>query len=153
MQCELFDGCGPDAGSSAGDEDDLIDKALAIDDSSLDGLLAGGERLDAEFKQSYREANWLQKADGILTGVMTPAFGAEAQAIVRNVTEKRLAAHAVATAIFRKSQGRWPKDLSELNSELDFELKLDESALAPPGGKPFGYRIDPGPTGEVGARG
>lgn len=118
---------------------DWIDKALAIDDSSLDSLLADGERLRAEFQKSSEEANWLQKADGILTGLMAPAFGAEAQAIVRNLTEKRLAAHAVATAIFRKSQGRWPKDLSELNSELD----LDPATLAPPGGKPFGYRIDP----------
>lgn len=113
---------------------DLMDKALAIDASTLDSLLAGGRRLAADFEQEYRSGGWLRSVDGIMTNLMAPAFDALAEAIVRNRTEHRLAAHAIAVAIFRKSQGRWPSDFSEVD--------LPDADLSPPGGKPFGYRIE-----------
>lgn len=114
---------------------DLMDKALAIDTSSFDSLLAGAEQLEAELNHSQRNGGWLRTVDSLMTGLMAPAFNALAQAIVRNLTENRLAAHALAVAIYGKKHGDWPPDLSAVG--------LDQSALAPPGGKPFGYRIEP----------
>jgi hypothetical protein len=113
---------------------DLIAKAEAIDTSSLDSLLSGARRLQAEFKESHLHGGWLRTVDGIMTGAMAPALEALSEAIVQNRTNNRLAAHAVAVAIFRKSHGRWPADLSV--------LELPAADLSPPGGRPFGYRLE-----------
>jgi hypothetical protein len=59
------------------------------------------------------------------------------EAFVRRAVSHRLAALGIGLRLYEDRYGTLPESLAELT-----ELSLDLTQLKPPGGQPFGYRVD-----------
>lgn len=113
---------------------DLMTKAEQIETPDIDSLRNAGKRMAVETNNVLRNGSWLTRLDSIMTGAMTPAFDAFADALVNKLMRCRLAAIGTKIEICRLTNGRLPANLTELDLPL--------SEFMPPGGEPFGYRIN-----------
>ena len=82
-------------------------------------------------------SGWLAKMDSALTAQAVPSIAAVGEAFVRRAVSHRLAAHGIGLRLYEDRHGTLPESLNELT-----ELSLDLTQLKPPGGQPFGYRVD-----------
>jgi hypothetical protein len=112
---------------------DLFDKAEQLDTSNIDSLLAAGDEMTKEI-EALRRSNWLTQRDALLTLTIVPAFREYSASLATKLVLCRLAVIAIKIELFRLSTHRLPNDLNE--------LELDMTELMPPGGKPFGYKLD-----------
>ncbi len=96
---------------------------IAEQESELSNLLQGG---------------MLQRYDTILTGLLTPSLAAAGDVFAKQATLHRLAALAIAVRLYEHEHGGWPQSLEDL---AEYPL-INLERLVPPGGKPFGYRVD-----------
>ncbi len=111
---------------------DLMAKAEQLETPDIDALRDAGKTMKRELDRLLRHGSWLTTIDGIMTGVMAPAFEPFAEALVRKLILCRLGAVAIKLELFRLATGELPQNLDE--------LELPRSDLMPPGHKPFGYQ-------------
>ena len=88
------------------------------------------------------DGNVFQKFDTLITAMMSPAVAAASGAFVREAAQRRIAALCIGIRLYEKRNGKMPTSLDDLKSLELGELTLDLAALLPPGGKPFGYRVE-----------
>jgi hypothetical protein len=120
---------------------DFIDQILAVPDSDFDQFKTGLDKVEQDLKRKLG-GSLFQKFDTILTGMMTPAVSAAGSAFIRDAVQRRMAALCIGIRVFEKRNGRMPTSLDDLKSLELGELRLEPASLLPPGGKPFGYRVE-----------
>ena len=120
---------------------DLMEQVLSVPDGDFDQFRAGLEKIEQEFRLK-NDGPLIQKFDSAITSMTTPAVSAAGSAYIREATQQRMAAIAIGIRLYEKRNGKMPASLDDLKSLELGELQLDPAALLPPGGKPFGYRVE-----------
>jgi hypothetical protein len=120
---------------------DLIEQILSVPDGDFDQFREGLMKVEQDFRLKH-DGPLLQKFDSAVTSAAAPAVAAAGAAYIREATQRRMAAIAIGIRLYEKRIGEMPASLDELKSLELGELKLDPAALRPPGGKPFGYKVE-----------
>ena len=120
---------------------DLMEQVLSVPDGDFDQFRGGLEKIEQEFRLK-NDGPLLQKFDSAITSMTTPAVAAAGSAYIREATQRRMAAISIGIRLYEKRNGKMPVSLDDLKSLELGELQLDPAALLPPGGKPFGYRVE-----------
>ncbi|HBE66875.1 MAG TPA: hypothetical protein DDW52_01870 [Planctomycetaceae bacterium] len=118
---------------------DIYEKAIEASTEDPAELLKNTQELEAWMQERFGSMNLLQQFDSILSGMLTPAMAAGGRAFSRIAIQHRIAILAGGVRMFEQETGSFPEDLSELS-----KYGIDVSQLQPPGGKPFGYRVEDG---------
>lgn len=120
---------------------DFIEQVLAVPDGDFDQFRAGLSKVELELK-SRLDGTVLQKYDSVMTAMMAPAVASAGNAFISDAVQHRMAALCIGIRVYEKRNTRMPSSLDELTSLELGELNLDANSLLPPGGLPFGYRIE-----------
>ena len=115
---------------------DIIQSFQQIERSDLDEFRIQLKKCESAALASM-SSGWLAIMDSVLTAQAVPSISAVGEAFVRRAVFHRLAAFGIGLRLYEDRHGRLPESLDELT-----ELSLDLTQLKPPGGKPFGYRVD-----------
>jgi hypothetical protein len=115
---------------------DIMQSFQQIELSDLDEFRIQLKKCESAALASMN-AGWLAKMDSVLTAQAVPSIAAVGEAFVRRAVSHRLAAHGIGLRLYEDRHGTLPESLNELT-----EFSLDLMQLKPPGGKPFGYRVD-----------
>lgn len=118
---------------------DIYERAIEASAEDPEELLTNTQALDTWMEEQFGSMNLLERFDNALSQMLTPAMAAGGRAFARTVVQHRLAIVAGGVRMFEQETGKFPEDLSELS-----KYGIDPSQLQPPGGKPFGYRVEDG---------
>jgi hypothetical protein len=115
---------------------DIMQSFQQIERSDLDEFLIQLKKCESAAWASMN-SGWLAKMDSALTSQAVPSISAVGEAFVRRAVSHRLAAQGIGLRLYEDRHGTLPESLNQLT-----EFSLDPTQLMPPGGKPFGYRVD-----------
>ncbi len=111
---------------------EIIRQGMAIDADKWPEFYEEVKRLEESLRPDKGFS--LRNLDRLLTHVVSPAYIAIANALIRSVQANRLARMAIAVRLYQRRHQNWPASLQELGAEAS-------SQLHPFGPKPFGYKL------------
>jgi hypothetical protein len=115
---------------------DIMQSFQQIERSDLDEFRIQLKKCESAALASMN-SGWLAKLDSALTAQAVPSISSVGEAFVRRAVSHRLAALGIGLRLYEDRHGTLPESLNALT-----EFSLDLTQLKPPGGKPFGYRVD-----------
>lgn len=120
---------------------DFMERAVSIKTDDVERFATEIKATEQALEEMSR-SGILRSFDTILTNLMAPSINAAGNAFIRQAMENRIATIGIGIRLFEMQNGRLPNSLDELGTLVIDGTKLDPAALAPPGGKPFGYQLD-----------
>jgi len=115
---------------------DVIQSFQQLDRSDLDEFRKQLKKCESAASDRMN-SGWLAKMDSILTAQAMPSVTLVGEVFVRRAMAHRMASLGIGLRLYEDRHGELPKSLDELT-----ELSLELEQLMPPGGQPFGYRVD-----------
>jgi hypothetical protein len=115
---------------------DVMNDLMAINCDDLDTFRQQIESRET-IQQEKMRSGLLANLDAVLTSQILPSFSAFGDVLVRTAMMHRMATLAIGLRLYEDKHGKFPDSLAELA-----EFSFDASQLMPPGGKPFGYRLE-----------
>ncbi len=112
----------------------LMRRAAAIPSDDWRQLYRSSVELEAELVESFRST--LGKVDHLLSGVLTPAFGSLATALINDVQMHRQARVAIAIRLYEHRHDSLPGTLADLPAEI--------APMSPYGVAPFAFSSEYG---------
>lgn len=118
---------------------DIFEKAIDVSSHDPVELLKQSRMLDTLVEEHFASMNLFERFDNAISNLVVPSMASYGAALSRFAIHHRLAILAGGVRIYEQDTGQFPNALRDLA-----KYGIDSSQLVPPGGKPFGYRVEEG---------